>query len=227
MSSAALTTEQPRRLLSATGLRLWVVPPALVLLGVFFYPLSLIVGQSFGSGAGPTLGNYAAVLGSSLFANALLHPVQISVTASTGCLILGFILSLVLGFVPFPGSHVIGRMIDTFIALPTFLVTLAFTFIYGSAGALNEGLMHAFNLTQPPVSFLYTQWGVVLAEVTVYTPFIIRPLLAAFSLIDPALIEVASRLGARPTRIVRQIILPAGIPALMAGGSLCLLLTVN
>jgi 2-aminoethylphosphonate transport system permease protein len=227
MTSAALAPELRRRFPSATGPRLWVVPPALVLLGVFFYPLSLIVGQSFGSGAGPTLNNYAAVLGSSLFANALLHTVQISVTASAGCLVLGFVLSVVLGFVPFPGSGVIGRMIDTFIALPTFLVTLAFTFIYGSAGALNEGLMHAFNLPQPPVSFLYTQWGVILAEITVYTPFIMRPLLAAFSLIDPALIEVASSLGARPMRIIRQIILPAAIPALMAGGSLCLLLTVN
>ena len=34
-------------------------------------------------------------------------------------------------------------------------------------------------------------------------------------------------LGARPWRIVRQIILPAALPAAIAGGSLCLLLTVN
>jgi 2-aminoethylphosphonate transport system permease protein len=68
---------------------------------------------------------------------------------------------------------------------------------------------------------------VILAEVTVYTPFVMRPLLAAFSLIDTAQIEVASGLGARPARIVWQIILPSAIPALLAGGSLCLLLTVN
>ncbi|MBV8450044.1 MAG: ABC transporter permease subunit, partial [Hyphomicrobiales bacterium] len=36
-----------------------------------------------------------------------------------------------------------------------------------------------------------------------------------------------SSLGAKPMRIVRQIILPAALPALIAGGSLCLLLTVN
>jgi len=79
----------------------------------------------------------------------------------------------------------------------------------------------------PPVDFLYSPWGVILAEVTVYTPFVMRPLLAAFSLIEASQIEVASSLGARPFRIVRQIILPAAIPALFAGGSLCLLLTVN
>ena len=87
--------------------------------------------------------------------------------------------------------------------------------------------MSAFHLTLPPVDFLYSQWGVILAEATVYTPFIMRPLLATFSTIDQAQIEVASSLGARPSRIVRQIILPAALPALVAGGSLCLLLTVN
>ena len=67
----------------------------------------------------------------------------------------------------------------------------------------------------------------MLAEITVYTPFVMRPLLAAFSLIEHSQIEVASSLGARPARIVRQLILPAALPALVAGGSLCLLLTVN
>ena len=57
--------------------------------------------------------------------------------------------------------------------------------------------------------------------------FVLRPLIASFSLLDPAQIEVASSLGARPVRIVRQIIFPAALPALLAGGSLCLLLTVN
>jgi len=38
---------------------------------------------------------------------------------------------------------------------------------------------------------------------------------------------VASSLGAKPWRVVREVILPAAVPALLAGGSLCLLLTVN
>ena len=54
--------------------------------------------------------------------------------ASAGCLCLGFVLALILAFVPFPGRAFVARLIDTFIALPTFLVALAFTFVYGSAG---------------------------------------------------------------------------------------------
>ena len=199
-----------------------------MLAGLFFYPLSLIATQALtGDGNRISLDHFAAVFGSALFLGALWHTIEIAVAASTGCLVLGFSIALVLSFVPFPGAREIARFIDTFIALPTFLVALAFTFIYGSAGVLNGALVELFGFEEPPVNFLYSPWGVILAEVTVYTPFVLRPLMAAFSLIETAQIEVASSLGARAPRIIREIILPAAMPALLAGGSLCLLLTVN
>jgi 2-aminoethylphosphonate transport system permease protein len=63
-------------------------------------------------------------------------------------------LSMIVAFVPFPGARVLARVIDTFIALPTFLVALAFTFLYGSAGIVNAALMRALHLPLPPVDFL-------------------------------------------------------------------------
>lgn len=206
---------------------LLVLPP-LLLGSVFYYPLGLILRQSLTGEAGVlSLAPYAAVFGGALFRNALLHTVTIALGATAGCLVLGFTLAVILAFIPFPGARLAARLIDTVIALPTFLVALAFTFIYGSAGLLNGGLMQLLGTTQPPLDFLYSPWGVILAEITVYTPFILRPLLAALSLIEPAQIEIASSLGAGTMRIIRQIILPAAVPALLAGGSLCLLLTVN
>ncbi|SCB19235.1 2-aminoethylphosphonate ABC transporter permease subunit [Rhizobium hainanense] len=207
--------------------RLWSVPPLLVLAILFFYPLGLIIRQSLGDPGTLSFSAFAEVLSSREFHDGLLHTIVIALGATAGCLVLGFIFSVVIAFVPFPGAKFCGRLIDTFIALPTFLVTLAFTFIYGSAGLLNEGLMRLMQVDLPPVDFLYSQWGVILAETTVYTPFVMRPLLATFSQIDQAQIEVASSLGAKPWRIIRQVILPAAMPALIAGGSLCLLLTVN
>lgn len=205
----------------------WIVPPLLVLAVLFFYPLGLIARQSLGDAGAISLETFRTVLASREFHLGLLHTIVIAVGSTAGCLIFGFIFSLVIAFIPFPGAGFCGRLIDTVIALPTFLVTLAFTFIYGSAGLLNESLMKLMHVDLPPIDFLYSQWGVILAETTVYTPFVMRPLLATFSQIDQAQIEVASSLGARPWRIVRQIILPAAMPALIAGGSLCLLLTVN
>ena len=207
---------------------LFILPPVLVIAGLFLYPLALIFRQALtGDSASISFAAFATVVRTAAFRNALLHTIEISVAASAGCLVLGLTIALILSFVPFPGSRTVARLIETYIALPTFLAALALTFLYGSAGILNATLMNLSGARLPPVDFLYSPWGVILAEVTIYTPFVMRPLLAAFSLIDVAQIEVASSLGARPARIVRQIILPAALPALLAGGSLCLLLTVD
>jgi 2-aminoethylphosphonate transport system permease protein len=214
---------------SAPSRSAWILPPLLILAALFFFPLALIARQALGGAEGGalSLNHFATVLTSKMFVDGLRNTLVIALSATAGCLVLGFVLSVFIAFTPFPGSSILARLIDTFIALPTFLVALSFTFIYGSAGMLNESLMEIFHLDLPPVDFLYSQWGVILSEITVYTPFVMRPLLASFSLIEPAQLEVASSLGARPLRIVSRIILPAALPALVAGGSLCLLLTVN
>ncbi len=77
------------------------------------------------------------------------------------------------------------------------------------------------------MDFLHTPWGVLLAEVTYFTPFVMRPLLAAFSQVDTAQVEAAASLGARAPRIVRQVILPEALPALAAGGGLVLVMCLN
>ena len=187
---------------------LWLALPLLVLATLFFYPLLLIAEQALRDASGNlSLETFWQVIDSKRFIGALLNTLQIAVFATLGCLVLGSVLALILVFIPFPGSQLVSRVIDTFIALPTFLITLAFTFIYGSAGLLNGTLMALFAFELPPVDFLYSINGVILAEITVFTPLVMRPLMAGLRQIDQSQLEA--------------------LPALMAGGSLCLLLTTN
>ena len=217
----------PRRSVHLRPL-LWLLPPLLVLATLFFYPLLLIGEQALRDTEGHLgLETFWQVVESRRFLSALLNTLQIAVIATSGCLLLGSVLALILVFIPFPGSQLISRIIDTFIALPTFLITLAFTFIYGSAGLLNGTLMSLFAFELPPVDFLYSIQGVILAEMTVFTPLVMRPLMAGLRQIDKSQLEAASILGAHPLRVIGQVIFPAVLPALMAGGSLCLLLTTN
>ena len=207
---------------------LWLSLPLLVLATLFFWPLSLIVEQALRDNSGNIgLQTFWQVIESKRFMTALMNTLQIALLATAGCLVLGSVMSLTLVFIPFPGSDLIGRVVDTFIALPTFLITLAFTFIYGSAGLLNGALMSLFDFELPPVNFLYSMQGVILAEITVFTPLVMRPLMAALRQIDKSQLEAASILGAHPLRVIAQVIFPAALPALLAGGSLCLLLTTN
>ena len=217
----------PRRSVQLRPL-LWLLPPLLVLATLFFYPLLLIGEQALRDASGHlSLETFWQVVGSRRFINALLNTMQIAIFATLGCLLLGSVLALILVFIPFPGSQLISRVIDTFIALPTFLITLAFTFIYGSAGLLNGALMSLLSFELPPIDFLYSIQGVILAEITVFTPLVMRPLMAGLRQIDKSQLEAASILGAHPLRVIGQVIFPAALPALMAGGSLGLLLTTN
>lgn len=201
--------------------RLWALPPVLALGVVFLYPLALVVQESLAPGA------YAGVFASDAFREALATTVWLAVGATAGCLVLGFVLALVIAFVPFPGGRAVAKFIDVFLSFPSFLITLALLFLYGTVGIANGLWTDVTGAAEGPFRFLATPWGVLLAEVTYFTPFVMRPLLAAFSQLDTAQLEVASALGARPARIVRRVILPEALPALAAGGSLVLVMCLN
>ena len=214
---AAPPRPAPRRYRAA----LWAIPPLLLVLAVVLYPLLRVFGESIQPGT------WTEVLASESFRDALWRTIAIAVTSTIGCLVLGTFLAVVLAFVPFPGSAVVGRLIDTVLALPSFLITLAFTFLYGTAGAVNAAILSVTGGDAPVLNFLYTPAGVIIAEITFFTPFVVRPLLAAFAVLPRAQLDVAASLGASPLRVLRSVVLPEAWPALMAGGSLVMLLTLN
>ncbi|PVY29996.1 2-aminoethylphosphonate ABC transporter permease subunit [Williamsia muralis] len=202
----------------------WTATPLLVVALFAVYPLIRVL---LSSTEGTGTSSWSGVLGSEIFRTALLRTAQIAICSTAGCLVLGTFVAVVLAFVPFPGSRVVGRLIDTVLALPSFLITLAFTFLYGTAGALNALIMEITGRDTALVNFLNTPAGVIAAEITFFTPFVVRPLLAAFALVSREQLDVAASLGASPWRVLRTVVMPEAWPALMAGGSLVLLLTLN
>ncbi|MEU5692747.1 2-aminoethylphosphonate ABC transporter permease subunit [Actinosynnema sp. NPDC020468] len=201
---------------------LWLLPPVAVLVVLFGYPLALVLQQSFVADDGTVgLAAWQEVLGSTEFRRALGRTALLAVSSTLGCLVLGVFLALVVAFAPFPGVRAASRLVDVVLAFPSFLIALAFTFLYGSAGVVNAALGAG------TVDFLYSPWGVLLAEITFYTPFVMRPALAAFSQIPGAQLDVAASLGASPARVLRQVVLPDALPALASGACLTLLLCMN
>jgi 2-aminoethylphosphonate transport system permease protein len=206
----------------------WALPPVGALGLVFLYPLFLVARQSVSlDTGGRSLTPYTRVFREESFRRALWNSVWIAGASTAGCLVLGFVLALVIAFVPFPGGRVLSRFIDVFLAFPSFLITLALLFVYGTVGMANGLWTDVTGAADGPFTFLRTPWGVLLAEITYFTPFVMRPLLAAFSQVDTAQLEAASSLGARAPRIVRQVVLPEALPALAAGGGLVLVLCLN
>jgi 2-aminoethylphosphonate transport system permease protein len=194
---------------------LWLLPPLVVVAVFVGYPLVLVAGESLRGDSGFGLAVWAEVLGSAEFRDAAGQTVLLALGATTGCVLLGTFFALVVAFVPFPGAATLSRLVDTVLAFPSFLIALAFTFLYGSAGVFGAG------------GFLYSPWGVLLAEITFYTPFVMRPALAAFGQIPGVQLDVAAALGARPGRVLWRVVLPAALPSLASGACLALLLALN
>ncbi|WP_037810025.1 MULTISPECIES: 2-aminoethylphosphonate ABC transporter permease subunit [Amycolatopsis] len=194
----------------------WLLPPAIVVAGFFGYPLVLVILQSFTAQDGSFgLSVWAQVLSSPEFGRAVWQTVLLALGSTVGCVLLGGFLALVVAFVPFPGATLLARLVDTVLAFPSFLIALAFTFLYGGAGVFGTA------------GFLYSPWGVLLAEITFYTPFVMRPALAAFNQVPSAQLDVAASLGARPGRVLWRVVLPEALPSLASGACLVLLLTMN
>ncbi len=105
----------------------------------------------------------------------------------------------------------------------SFLVrTFAMIFLMRDTGLINSWLI-ASGLRQEPVTMLYTPFAVLAGLVYGYLPFMILPIYASLEKLDPALLEAAEVLGARPAARFRRVTLPLSAPGLIAG---CLLVFI-
>jgi 2-aminoethylphosphonate transport system permease protein len=141
--------------------------------------------------------------------------------------LVGIGLAGLLFFFPMPGSTLLIRFLELFVAFPSFLVAFALIFLYGSDGSVSIALQDIFNLSNPPLDFLFGVAGVILAEVMYYTPFVVRPTLASLATLDLRMVEAASSLGAPPSMVARNVVLPLALPGIAAGVILCFLLSLN
>jgi spermidine/putrescine transport system permease protein len=99
----------------------------------------------------------------------------------------------------------------------SFLIrTYAWVTILKSEGLLN-GLLLQLGLVARPLEMLYTPGAVVLGLVYTFLPFMILPIYASVEKLDPALVEAALDLGARPLRAFARVLLPLTAPGVAAG----------
>ncbi|HLJ01023.1 MAG TPA: ABC transporter permease subunit [Bradyrhizobium sp.] len=87
-------------------------------------------------------------------------------------------------------------------------------------GLLNQILL-ALHLVSTPVVWLSTDGAMYLGIVYSYLPFMILPLFATLSKMDPSLLEAAGDLGASPCRAFWLVTFPLSLPGVGAGALLC------
>jgi putrescine transport system permease protein len=68
-----------------------------------------------------------------------------------------------------------------------------------------------------PLHLLYTDAAMYVGVVYTYLPFMVLPLYARLSQLDPVLLDAAADLGARPWRAFLRVTLPLSLPGVFAG----------
>jgi len=203
-------------------MRQWFLLPARVWMGLFFAaPLAIICGYSF-----LTRGDYGGVeqpwtfesfarLADPLYLGILWRSLWIAAAATIFCAILGFPLAL---FISRAGKR--KNLYLQLVLLPfwtSFLIrTYAWIFILRDTGLVNTVLLR-LHLISSPIELLYNDGAVLLGLVYNFLPFFVIPMYATLERLDPAVLEAAADLGARPFATLWRVVVPLSAPGIVAG----------
>lgn len=165
------------------------------------------------------LDNYVTLFSDSLYGIALLNSVRLAALAT-------FLLLLI----SYPMALAMARASDRLKPLLVALVILPFWTsllirVYAWIGILRpDGYLNAvliqLGLTGEPITFLDTDFAILLGMVYGYLPFMVLPLFAALNRMDSSLIEAAQDLGCPPWLCFWRVTLPLSLPAAVAGALL-------
>ncbi|WP_311748929.1 spermidine/putrescine ABC transporter permease PotB [Proteus penneri] len=165
-----------------------------------------------------TLDNYYRLF-DPMYAEVLLHSINMAVVATLACLLLGY-----------PFAYFLAKMPKKIQPLMLFLLIVPFWTnslirIYGlkiflsTKGYFNEFLLW-IGLIDKPLRIIYTPEAVVLGLVYILLPFMVLPLYSSIEKLDKSCLEAARDLGANKFQTFIRIIIPLTMPGIIAG---CLL----
>ena len=128
--------------------------------------------------------------------------------------VFGLLAAWVLTRYRFPGKKLVDALVDLPFALPTAVAGIALTSVYSANGWIGR-------LLEPRgIRVAFTPVGVVVAMTFIGLPFVVRTVQPVLADLDVELEEAAACLGAKRLQIVRRVILPPLVPALLTGFAL-------
>jgi putrescine transport system permease protein len=206
-------------MMSRGRLLVLAVPVAWLLL-MLGAPLAIVVVIAFALPAdgvppfsvGFTLDNLRLVLSDPLYRDALLRSVRMASVCTSLCLVMGFPVALAIARAKPRWQNVA-------------LLAIMLPFWTGFLMRLNAwiGLLADDGLIVRLLGLphlLYTDTAMYIGVVYTYLPFMVLPLYARLSRLDPALMEAAADLGAPPWQVFLRVILPLSLPGVAAGVAL-------
>jgi len=128
--------------------------------------------------------------------------------------VFGFILAWTLVRYTFPGRRIVDAMIDLPFALPTAVAGISLAQLYAQNGWLGSILARA------GITVAFTPLGVLVALIFVGLPFVVRTVQPVLEDLNREMEEAGALLGGTRWDILRRVVMPPLIPAVMTGATL-------
>jgi len=203
-----------------------LISPTVLYLAVFLIvPLALVILLSF-----MTRGPYGNVIYRLNIQNylRLIDPIYLRILGySIATAAFTTLATILIGY---PLAYYIARVPERQRSLLLFLILVPFwtnfiiriyawIMILRTEGLLNNFLV-GLNILPAPLNILYTPTAVMIGMLYEFLPFMILPLYSSLEKIEPAQLEAAADLGARPWRAFLRVTLPLSLPGIVAGSIL-------
>ncbi|MSP87332.1 MAG: ABC transporter permease [Alphaproteobacteria bacterium] len=169
---------------------------------------------------GFTIDNYARALTDSFYLELLGDTVRLAVMITALCLVIAYPAAYHLARTTSRWRGVLYALVLSPLLVGVVIRSFGWIILLANNGLINQ-MLRALEL--PALPLMYNEFGVVLALVHVFLPFMVLPLMGAIQGIDPRLEEAARSLGASRTKVFRRVVLPLSMPGVQSG---CILVFV-
>lgn len=126
----------------------------------------------------------------------------------------GFLLAWILVRYEFPGRRLLDALVDLPFALPTAVAGISLTALFAANGWYGE------LLAPLGIKVAYTKLGIAVAMAFTSIPFVVRTVQPVLEDLDKEREEAAATLGASRFAVLRRVIMPTLLPALLTGFAL-------
>ena len=215
------------------GARVLLLGPYVVLLLLFFVaPLLLMLGislsrQSYGQLEWSfTLQHYVHFFTDTYYLGVLADTLWLGVITTVVSLLLGYPLAYHLARTRSRWKPLLLVFLLSPLLVGIVIRCYGWMILLADRGLINGTLLERGWLAKP-LPLMYNKFGVVVALVHVFLPFMVLSLTGVLKRIEPALLEASQTLGASPRRAFFEVTLPLSMPGILAGSLLVFSLAIS
>lgn len=170
---------------------------------IVLIPIAALLWEGFSGG----VGSFVATITAPQAVAAITLTFAMSAVVVVINAVMGTLIAWVLVRDDFPGKRLVNSLIDLPFALSTIVTGLTLLTLYGARSPFG-------------INVAYAPTAIVLALLFVTLPFVVRSVQPVLLELDRDMEEAAASLGAGPATVIRRIIIPNLVPAILTGGAL-------